>query len=89
MVRHHTEKSKEACGDRGARLIFRGLVDEERRFSLDVDATDSDAVLCLLKAIQDCLDLMPSVPKQFYGALMEALAVQGEEKGRLESPWHI
>jgi len=84
------KKSKGDCDDlAGARIIFRGAIDEERRFSLDVDAVDSDAVLCLLKAIQSCLDLMPSTQKRFFATLMEALATQAEEKERLDGPWHF
>ena len=45
------EKAK-ACGDGTARVIFRGTVDEENKFSLDVDATDPDAIVCLMNAIQ-------------------------------------
>ncbi len=83
------KKSKEMCNDRdGARIIFRGAIDGDR-FTLDVDASDSDAVLCLLRAIQSCLDPMPSVPKRFYAALMEALAIQAERAGKLDSPWHF
>jgi len=82
--------SKRACDDStGARIIFRGFVDEERRFTLDVDASDPDAMLSLLKSIQDSLDLMPAVPKLFYGTLMGALASQAEEKGKLDGPWHL
>jgi hypothetical protein len=82
--------SKRSCDDSsGARIIFRGLVDEGRRFTLDVDASDSDAMLCLLESIQSNLDLMPTVPKVFYSTLMGALASQAEEKGRLDGPWHL
>jgi len=84
------KKSKEDCNDlAGARITFRGAIDEERRFSLDVDAVDSDAILCLLKAIQSCLDLMPSAPKRFYATLMEALATQAEERAGIDGPWHF
>lgn len=79
----------EANDSAGARIIFRGVVDDEGEFSLDVDATDSDAVLGLLKAIQKSLDLMPMAPKLFYTTIMEALASEAEEKGRLEAPWHL
>jgi hypothetical protein len=83
------KKSKEMCNDRdGARIIFRGVIDGDR-FTLDVDASDSDAVLCLLRAIQSYLDPMPSAPKRFYAALMEALAIQAEKSGKLDSPWHF
>jgi len=82
------KKSKERCGDQGARIIFRGAVDDEK-FSLDVDATDPDAIVCLLESIQGCLDLMPTVPKQFYGALMEAIVLQAQENGKLDGPWHF
>jgi hypothetical protein len=83
------KKSKDRCGDQAARIIFRGAVDEESKFSLDVDATDPDAIVCLLESIQGCLDLMPTVPKQFYGALMEAIVFQAQEKGTLDGPWHF
>ena len=83
-------RSKQACDDsQGARIIFRGVVDD-RQFTLDVDASDADAMLCLLNAIQESLEIMPGVPKRFYGALMGALAVEAAEaKGRLDSPWHL
>jgi hypothetical protein len=84
------KRSKQDCNDiTGGRIIFRGVVDDEKNFSLDVDAADSDAILCLLKAIQSCLDLMPSAPKRFYATLMEALATQAEEKDRMDGPWHF
>ncbi len=83
------KKSKETCHDEdGSRIIFRGVVDGDR-FTLDVDASDSDAILCLLKAIQSCLDSMPSVPKGFYAGLMEPLMTQAERSGKLDSPWHF
>ncbi len=84
-------RSKEACDDiDGARIIFRGMVDgEESRFSLDVDASDPDATLCLLRTIQGCLELMPAITKQFYATLMEALASQAGENGLPDGPWHI
>lgn len=83
------KRAKKACGDATARIIFRGTVNEDNKFSLDVDATDPDAVVCLLKAIQGCLDMMPAVPKMFYSSMMEAMATQAEEKGRLDGPWHF
>jgi hypothetical protein len=84
------KKSKRACNDStGARIIFRGVVDEERRFTLDVDASDPGAMLSLLKSIQDSLDLMPAVPKLFYSTVMGALASEAEEKGKLDTPWHL
>ena len=68
------KRAKRLCGDsKGARITFRGVVDEGR-FTLDVDAADPDATLCLLKGIQKTLDLMPTVPKVFYSIVMEALA---------------
>jgi len=84
------KRAKRLCGDsKGARIIFRGVVDEEGRFSLDVDAADPDATLCLLKGIQKTLDLMPTVPKVFYSIVMEALASESDKKGKLEGPWHL
>ena len=83
------KESKATCDDEnGSRIIFRGVVDGDR-FTLDVDASDSDAILCLLKAIQSCLDSMPSVPKVFYAGLMEPLATQAETSGKLDGPWHF
>jgi hypothetical protein len=83
------KRSKRLCGDsKGARIIFRGVVDEGR-FTLDVDAADPDATLCLLKGIQKTLDLMPTVPKVFYSIVMEALASQSDEKGKLDGAWHL
>src|SRR6267143_950329 len=83
------KRSKRLCGDsKGARIIFRGVVDEGR-FTLDVDAADPDATLCLLKGIQKTLDLMPAVPKVFYSIVMEALASQSDKKGMLDGPWHL
>jgi hypothetical protein len=83
------KRSKRLCGDsKGARIIFRGVVDEGR-FTLDVDAADPDATLCLLKGIQKTLDLMPTVPKVFYSIVMEALVSQADEKGKLEGPWRL
>jgi hypothetical protein len=88
------KRSKEACDDSGgARIIFRGAVDdddnEKEGFTLDVDASDSDALGCLLHSIQESLELMPGMPKLFYGAVMAALACEAEAKGRLDSPWHL
>jgi hypothetical protein len=52
--------SKQACDDsRGARVMFRGFVDEAGGFTLDVAASDADAMLCLLNAIQGSRGLMP------------------------------
>jgi hypothetical protein len=83
------KRSKRLCGDsKGARIIFRGVVDEGR-FTLDADAADPDATLCLLKGIQKTLDLMPTVPKVFYSIVMEALASQSDKKGKLDGPWHL
>jgi hypothetical protein len=83
------KRAKRLCGDsKGARIIFRGVVDEGR-FTLDVDAADPDATLCLLKGIQKTLDLMPTVPKVFYSIVMEALASQSDEEGKLDGPWHL
>jgi hypothetical protein len=83
------KRSKKLCGDsKGGRIIFRGVADGGR-FTLDVDAADPDAMLCLLKGIQKTLDLMPTVPKVFYSIVMEALASQSDKKGKLDSPWHL
>ena len=84
------KRSKKLCGDsKGARIIFRGVADEGGRFTLDVDAADPDAMLCLLKGIQKTLDLMPTVPKVFYSIVVEALSSQSDKKGKLDAPWHL
>jgi hypothetical protein len=56
------------------RVRFKGAVDEEGKFALDVAVRDSEAMNNLLKAIQQCLPLMPTLTREFYGALMISLS---------------
>jgi hypothetical protein len=77
-------KANEACGGSNAgRIRFKGTVNEEARFTLDVDAPDPDAMVCLLRAIQDRLDIMPVATREFYGSLMVGLASEAEKDERL------
>jgi hypothetical protein len=74
-------KANEDCGDLGARRIrSKGTVNDDGRFALDVDAQDTDAMVCLLNAIQHNLDLMPAITREFYGSLMVGLASEAEKK---------
>jgi hypothetical protein len=76
-------KANEDCGDLNARRIrFKGTVNDEGRFALDLDAQDPDATVCLLRAIQNHLNLMPAITREFYGALMVSLA---SEAGKNDS----
>jgi hypothetical protein len=78
-------KANEDCGGSDARRIrFKGSVNDEGRFALDVDATDPDSIVCLLGAIQDHLTLMPTITREFYGALMVSLASEAEKKDSLD-----
>jgi hypothetical protein len=73
-------KANEDCGDLNARRIrFKGTVNDKRRFALEVDAPDPDAIVCLLRAIQNHLSLMPAVTREFYGSLMVGLASEAEK----------
>lgn len=83
------KRSRRESDNLGGRIVFRGRVDGEGKFALDVYAADSDAILSVLEAIQGSLDLMPGAPKRFYAALMEALAVQAQEKGKMDGHWHF
>ncbi len=73
-------KANDSCGGSSAgRIRFKGTVNDEGRFALDMDAPDPDATVCLLRAIQDQLDVMPEVTKEFYSALMVTLASKAEK----------
>ncbi len=65
------------------RIKFRGRVNDDGRFGLDIDAVDPDGMVCLLQAIQHYLTLMPMMTMEFYGALMLSLASEAEEKDGL------
>ncbi len=78
-------KANEDCGELGARRIrFKGTVNDGGRFALDLDAPDSDAVVCLLTAIQNHLSMMPAITREFCGALMVSLASEAEKKDSLD-----
>ena len=64
----------------GTRITFRGTVNDEGKFALDVDAPVPDAMLCLLKTIQSCLALMPAITREFCAAMTDILAADGEKK---------
>lgn len=77
-------KANEACGGSNAgRIRFKGTINEEGRFALDLDAPDPDAMVCLLRAIQDRLDVMPVATREFYGSLMASLASEAEKNDPL------
>jgi hypothetical protein len=65
------------------RILFRGTVNDEGRFALDVDAPDPDATVRLLNIIQNHLSLMPAITREFYGALMVNLASEAEKRDGL------
>jgi hypothetical protein len=65
------------------RVKFKGTVNGEGRFALDVNVSDPDAVVRLLTAIQDNLTLMPTSTRQFYGSVMLGIASEAEEKDSL------
>jgi len=79
-------RANERCGPliRG-RIRFKGAVNDEGRFALDLEAPDPDATVCLLEAIQSCLSLMPTITMEFYGALMVALASEAEKRDGLSN----
>jgi hypothetical protein len=78
------KKANEGCKNLNGSLIrFKGNVNDEGRFALDLDAADPDSMVCLLDAIQNCLTLMPTITREFYGALMVSLASEAEEKDEL------
>jgi hypothetical protein len=77
-------KANEECGGSNARRIrFKGNVNDEGRFALDFDAPDSDSIVCLLGAIQNYLSLMPTITREFFGALMVSLASEAEKNDNL------
>jgi hypothetical protein len=74
------KKANEGCKNLNGSLIrFKGNVNEGR-FALDLDAANPVAMVCLLEAIQSCLTLMPTITREFYGALMVSLASGAEER---------
>jgi len=56
------------------RIRFKGAVDQEGKFTLDVAIRDYEAMINVLKAIQQCLPLMPTLTREFYGALIISLS---------------
>src|SRR6266850_698763 len=75
------KKANERCEDsNGKRVRLKGTVTDDGRFALDLDPVDTDAMVCLLEAIQSCLTLMPTLTREFYGALMVTLALEAEKK---------
>lgn len=78
------KKANDACRDTLASIRFKGSVNEQNKFVLDLEAPSPDATLCLLQAIESCLDLMPGAAKEFYAALMDALAADAEKRDGME-----
>lgn len=70
------ERKANSLTDLNHKVEFKGRIDERGLFTIDIDAASltSEARLGLLTTIQDCLDLMPPITKEFYAALMEILA---------------
>jgi hypothetical protein len=56
------------------RIRFKGAVNEEGKFTLDMAVRDSEAMVNVLNAIQRCLPLMPTLTREFYGVLIISLA---------------
>jgi hypothetical protein len=50
-------------------IRFKGTVNDEGRFALDMDVPHPNAMVSLLNAIQNHLCLMPMIAREFYGAL--------------------
>jgi len=73
-------KANVCLKDAFVKIKFEVSVDENSKFKLDMDAATPESILCLLKAIQGCLELMPSTTKTFYAALMESLASEAEKR---------
>jgi len=78
------KKANERCeNSNGRRIMFKGTVNDNGGFALNLDADDPDKMVCLLEAIQSCLTLMPTITMEFYAALMVSLASQvGEKDGQ-------
>jgi len=77
------KKANEDCENfNGSRIRFKGNVNDDGRFALDLEAADPDAMMCLLEIIQNCLNLMPTITREFYGALMVSLASEAEGKDK-------
>ena len=74
-----------ANGAGSPRVRFKGSVSDQRQFVLDMDAPTPDATLRVLQAIESCLDLMPGDAKEFYAALMDAVASDAERRDETES----
>jgi hypothetical protein len=67
-----------------SRVKFKGSVNDKHEFVLDMDAPTPDATLRVLQAIESCLDLMPGDAKEFYAALMDAVATDAEKRDETE-----
>lgn len=74
-------KANAECEDKPVPAIeFKGSIDGQGRFVLDPPLPEPDAVVCLLKAINGCLDLMPTSAKEFYAAVMAMVASEAEAR---------
>ena len=75
------KNANERCqNSNGRRIRFKGTVNADGGFALDLDANDPDVRVCLLEAIQNCLTLMPTITMEFYAALIVSLASEEGEK---------
>lgn len=61
-------------------IRFRGTVKDNGKFALDVKAPGPEAMVCLLRAIQDNLILMPTITREFFVAIM--ISLSSDEGGR-------
>ncbi len=80
------KRANDNCKDSAVpRITFRVSVDNQGKFAFDIGAPTPQAMLCLLDAIQDCLDLMPTASKRFYAAFMDILAEEADKRDETRS----
>jgi hypothetical protein len=72
-------EKKANAGSSGPRISFKGSTNETGRFGIQVDAPGPDEIVHLLEAIQESLTLMPTIPREFFGALMVSIAEEAEK----------
>ncbi len=61
--------NEERGGSKEVGIRFKRTVNDEGRFALDMDVPHPDAMVSLRNAIQNHLCLMPTIAREFYGAL--------------------
>ena len=74
------KRANRNCSDLPVAPIKFKISVAEGALASEVDAQTPRATLCLLDAIQDCLDLMPANAKRFYAAMMDAIAADAEKR---------